>query len=94
MKQTIHNTIIVQLKINPPDSPYKYIFQYNIPDCSHQKPKAKGKEDGPQKTTLPLGREKIFSAGEGAFPSAKRPKPVEVAAARLPGLQYDRLELI
>ena len=59
---------------------------YNILGCWHQKPKAKGKEDGPLKT---LGREKIFSVGGGkgaGSPSAERPNPVEVTAARLPGL--------
>ena len=83
---TTHDIIVVRLKVIPPDSPYKYIFQHNILGCSHQKPKAKGKEDGPLKTTPPLVREKTFSVEEGFSPSAKRPNPVEVTAARLPEL--------
>ena len=83
-EKAIKNTLTwlhyYQLKVIPPDSPYKYIFQYNILDCWHQKRKTKGKEEAPLKTRL-----SIFSVATGRRES-ERPDPVEATPAWPPGL--------
>ena len=85
IKNTLTWLHCYQLKIIPPDSPYKYIFQYNILDCWHQKRKTKGKEEASLKTTAPLGGLSIFSVEAGTGES-ERPDPVEAPPAWPPGL--------